>query len=572
MSYLNLIHLIIIFLLFYIYSHGRDFEDHGFFNLLGILIICSATFSLLLPLNGFIYIFRKKNYFYLFIYLLIIANLILLYYCKIQKLLECNDWSKGLNNTYIENNINKYGCQIIFPKLCYDKILKNIVDITLLTNTNCSKRNRKSKEKLLKFSKSKYIKKDTNRIGFPLTNNYPICCLGNQKTKNDINVLRNYIKNNLLDMDDEKSINFLKKENLPEIEVDFTKNPFGEMRVNVNYNKKLSRERKKLEQNSKPYSENILIIYIDSVSRANSIRKLPKTMKFFEQFMSYNKSYKNKYSSGKYHSFQFFKYHSFRGITKSNYPRIFYGNKRGRNIVRITKYLKKNGYVTGLANDFCYKDNARTFHKMKIDEVYDHQMLICDPNKNHYNTMSIRCLYGKMNFEYLSEYAKQFFVKYKYNRKFFTIISNDGHEGTLQALKYNDEIIYKFLNYLYNEQLLKNSSILLLSDHGASMPFIYSLTDFYRIEISLPMFYIIVNERKNVDYKKQFQNLYLNQQTFITGYDIYNTIVHLIYGNKYIFLKDKSKIIDSPKSPFGISLFMKINQKKRSPKIYNLFY
>ena len=35
---------------------------------------------------------------------------------------NCDDWAKGLNDTYIENDNNKYGCQIKFPKKCDYKI------------------------------------------------------------------------------------------------------------------------------------------------------------------------------------------------------------------------------------------------------------------------------------------------------------------------------------------------------------------------------------------------------------------------------------------------------------------
>ena len=78
-----------------------------------------------------------------------------------------------------------------------------------------------------------------------------------------------------------KNLNYLK----PEIEVDFSKNPFGEMIINLNFNETLSNERKKLEKFIKPYSNNIIILFIDSVSRANSIRQLKKSLKFFEKFM-----------------------------------------------------------------------------------------------------------------------------------------------------------------------------------------------------------------------------------------------------------------------------------------------
>jgi hypothetical protein len=73
----------------------------------------------------------------------------------------------------------------------------------------------------------------------------------------------------------------------PEVEVDFSDNKYGKMNINLNYNKTLSQERTLLEINSTPYSNNILILYIDSVSRVNSLRQLKKTLKFFEKFMNY---------------------------------------------------------------------------------------------------------------------------------------------------------------------------------------------------------------------------------------------------------------------------------------------
>ena len=79
------------------------------------------------------------------------------------------------------------------------------------------------------------------------------------------------------------------------------------MIINLNYNKKLSQKRKKLENHSNPYYKNILLLYLDSVSRANSIRQLKKTMKFIEQFMPYDSPFHKKFYSENYHSFQFFK-------------------------------------------------------------------------------------------------------------------------------------------------------------------------------------------------------------------------------------------------------------------------
>ena len=83
------------------------------------------------------------------------------------------------------------------------------------------------------------------------------------------------------------------------------------------------------------------------------------------------------------------------------------------------------------------------------------------------------------------------------------------------------------------------------------------------------MLYIIVNDRKNKSYEQQYKYIYENQQTFITGYDIYNTILHLLYGDNYNSFQNKSKgPFKNPTATKGESLFMKINQKLRTSKIH----
>ena len=61
-------------------------------------------------------------------------------------------------------------------------------------------------------------------------------------------------------------------------------------------------------------------------------------------------------------------------------------------------------------------------------------------------------------------------------------------------------MISDFLISLYDDNLLKDSSIILLSDHGCGLPTIYYIHEFYQIEMKLPMLYIILNDRKNLDY------------------------------------------------------------------------
>ena len=87
--------------------------------------------------------------------------------------------------------------------------------------------------------------------------------------------------------------------------------------------------------------------------------------------------------------------------------------------------------------------------------------------------------------------------------------------------------------------------------------------DFYQYEKRLPMFFLIVNDRINQTYESQYKYLHQNQQSFITAYDIYNTMIQLIYGDKYDI-----NITNGIKSINGENLFNKINSKIRSPKLY----
>ena len=556
---LHIFHVLICFYIFYSLSHGYSFEDHGLLNFIGFLSILSLIIIIGLILKGFIsltiFIYKAHN-FKKFSYVIILS----FFYYDIIDPINCSDWGKGLNDTSIENDLKIYGCQIKYPKSCPYKILKYVQDLTKFYHINCSVSHLNNKDIIFENSQSPFILNNSKKIGFPLTNKDII---GRLDGKDDT-MLTKYVLDNLFDIENNT-------QNISDYELilDFSKNDLGEYIIDLKYNNTLSKERKLLENKITPYSENIMILFIDSVSRGNSIRQLTKTLNFFEKFMPYNGGFNPEYPEEKFHSFQFFKYHSFQFHTSGNFPRLFYGNAREVDkIVLLTKYFKENGYVTNYNSDSCQKDNTRTLHNLTESEVYDHQFLLCDPNIAHFITPFIRCLHGKTDAEHLYNYANQFWRKYVNNRKFSVVILNDGHEGTLEALKYTDTIIYNYLISLFNDDLLKDTSVFLLSDHGVVMPSLYSLNDFYNLEMDLPMLYLLINDRKNISYNQQYLYIHKNQQTFITAYDIYNTINHLLYGDQYISIKNKTDSIDTPKSPFGQSLFYYIDQKQRSSRNY----
>jgi len=566
-SKFHLIHIIIIFSYFYHYSHGLDFHDHGYFNFYGGISIVFLLLLVLIPFNGFIILINKNNKIYLSIYSGFLIIIFIIYIYIANSYMNCNDWAKGLNNTYIDNNIKIHGCRIEFPKFCPYKLGKYAFDLTRWKGIECYKNTEDTKKVLLKFSESPFININTKRIGFPLVNKEPDLLSFFIEHNN---TLQKYTQKNLVDMDNIPLVEKVYKENKPELIVDYQHNPNGEIIIDLKFNKTLSEERKKLENNGIiPYAKNIIILYIDSVSRVYSNRQLKKTVKFIEQFMPYKGKNNQILKSENFHSFQFFKYHSFKGYTFENYPRIFYGNRAGNNIIRITKYFKENGYVTSYSNEECLRDITLIKNKMKFEEIGDHELILCDPNRKNANLLVKRCLYNKLTTAHLYEYGNQFWRKYNNNRRFLLIASHDGHEGTLEVLKYLDNTLFNFLSGLFNDNLMKDTTIFLLSDHGTAMPSPYYMNHFYYKERWLPMLYIICNDRKNISYNKQYQYIYKNQQILVTAYDVYNTIGNLLYGDNYEYIKNKTDLQDTPKSKYGISLFKEIKSKDRKPNKYN---
>ena len=244
LSYLHLIHFIFVLIAFYIYSHGMEFEDHGYYNFIYFFIIIILIIILLIPFNILVYIIRKKKKLInLFIYILFLILLFNFFYQFVFiKGSNCGDWGKGLNKTSIKNNNSKYSCQIQFPKKCSYKLFYFFQDYTKIMKKNCTKKKKKKlRENLIKSSNSPFITKETKRFGYPLSNKDPTCI-----QKENRKILKNHFLSNLVDMDNKQILDKYFKNKIPEVLVDFTDNTQGKIKINVDHDKNLSKARKLL--------------------------------------------------------------------------------------------------------------------------------------------------------------------------------------------------------------------------------------------------------------------------------------------------------------------------------------
>ena len=217
----HLIHIIILFIVLFLYSHGFHFHDHGFFNFFFYFIILFIITIIFIPLDCILFYYNNRILKIIIFYIFTLIGLyFFIKFILSNTLANCSDWPKGLNNTYIINNKTLYGCQIKIPNLCLFKIFSHLQDYSNLIRKKCININdgKIQKRKILKQSTSPYLSNKVKRIGYPLINKDPICFLDFSDYNN---TLKKFFFQNLVDMDDEESLNRFFKEKKPEVEIDF---------------------------------------------------------------------------------------------------------------------------------------------------------------------------------------------------------------------------------------------------------------------------------------------------------------------------------------------------------------
>lgn len=579
----QLLTIIIVYLGFFICFRGENLDGHGTYNTIFFLLCFFVGQIVILILFCFKALFKKNKTIALSIVITILLSSIIIYLVSVKDKVRCKNWEYGLNNTKLNNDESIYPCTVIIPnKNCYLNFLGPFFDLS--RKISCSKRKEEEKTKLLSIANSIYVNKKTKRIGYPITTHKDIFKLNIQN--NSANLYKQIMKN-LVDMDNKNQLDELGEKEKPEVVLDYTKNEYGEINININYDDKLSKERKELEKKTNALYDNVIFLFFDAISRKHFSRVFKKSFEFLQKFFKYEGASNEKEPSQKYHGFQFFKQQSFNEFTLGNNIPMFYGKPYYYpKVESITGEFKNKGYVTCNLNGICNKEAFYYDWQLKDDMErnyieFDHEMfaLNCDPNIFNIiyphsigigeSSVFRRCLYGKENVEYLFEYAIKFLKAYQNNRKYLRISIQNGHELTGQVSKYVDEYLYEFLNYLYENNFLKNTSLILSADHGLNILVLYKLfqSEDQDIESGNPLLIFILSDRQNKSYEEQYENIFKNQQTFITTYDVYHTLKHIINGEDFPITKknitSNDEVFNPNKHFLGTSLFNYIDQSER---------
>ena len=550
---------------------GSDLSHHGSYNRLVFYVMLFTNLFIIYIFNQLLKLLQKKHFKLILGFILVFV--ISIYSVNLQLKRNCEKWTIGLKGKKIFDTENFNSCSIVKPSSCWIELIDGLLDVSWFLQENCENFRIGERTELMKFLPRRYH--NSNKFGYPITTNFTYVP-ESYHLKFFYNLLDNFI-----DLENPNNNNLTNQysKNRPEIILEFDEmTKLGKIQINITKNEELVKERNK-KSNNDTLVKNILMIYVDSISRQHFIRKMKKTSNFIEKYIKETGTIQEEETnsdSANLLAYQFLKYHAFIYFTQPNTNPMFYGESMVHNNgTHIIKHFHDKGFITGQANNICTRelyDIEDGYIKNLNWEPFDHEniAMFCDPNyfspNNPYTpymgpySIKKRCLYGKDTFEYVLEYGEEFWKTYPNNKKFLRLAFQDAHEGTGEVARYLDDKLSDFLENFENRGWLDNTAIIFVSDHGNNMIGFYNIfnVEDFVLEKTLASLFIMLPSSVANKYQNQ---IYENEQVMITPYDIYDTLLHLIDE------KEESEYY----SRFGSSLLKRIkNSGERNCDTYKL--
>jgi len=333
-----------------------------------------------------------------------------------------------------------------------------------------------------------------------------------------------------------------------------------------------------------PFSHppNIVILFIDALSRAHVYRRLPKTVQALVEIQE----------SGNGDIYQFFKYHALGSHTGPNTipmftgavpqeddanstaipnwwkyvnasgnpfylnnsnPSGFAGNResfnstkwRPNNSSRDSFNFTKNPiwwqpydpskYVRSWIPGFCENWPETYLHENFKEGAIDHLMVMpfCHPDAfpldNPYGpfngpySIRRRCIGDRKVHTYSLQYAKEFLANYKNAGKILTVGFLEGHEGSMEIITQVDDDLGEFLRSGMGDEA-NNTFVFLVADHGNHMSPYFLWATGGKMENKLPMLFVKTPPWFKERYPTLSSNLLENQNRLFTAKDLYATL------------------------------------------------
>lgn len=304
----------------------------------------------------------------------------------------------------------------------------------------------------------------------------------------------------------------------------------------------------KSKENSNSLDLNILMLGFDSVSRMTWMRNLPKTYQYFiEELKGMTLQGYNIVGDGTPQALL----PILTGKTEIELPearRGFAGAAPVDGHPWIWKMMKEYGFVTQYGEDGA---GVGTFHYRMLgfkNQPTDHYMRHYQQKADELHSRNKPyCLGSQARHNIMFKWIEEFYSIYKNERKFSFLFHSEYTHGHSSQLQVADDDLLSFLKRLKTNNVLNNTVLILMSDHGARFQALRNTIQ-GKYEERMPYFSFSFPPWFGEKYPKYMKNFIINSQRLTSPFDIHETLRDIV---KY---KPKSTESNSR----GISLFQEI--------------
>ncbi|KAG7208798.1 hypothetical protein KM043_014991 [Ampulex compressa] len=306
----------------------------------------------------------------------------------------------------------------------------------------------------------------------------------------------------------------------------------------------------------------VLVVGLDSVSRLNFHRMMPKTVKALQdlgavEMLGYTKVADNTYPN---------LVPILSGLSEEELRENCWQDRKKPfdDCPFLWKNFSAAGYRTVFGEDAC---EMTTFNYLKPGfripptDYYLRPYCIATEHDigNTWKLNSKLCVGTRKTFDNLLQYTRKVALEFSSDPYFAFFWEASLTHDFFNYPQLGDDSYHDFIRYLSNERLLNNTALIVMSDHGIRWGE-FRQTYQGRVEDSLPFVFFVFPDWWRAKFPIAYANLRRNTRSLTTGFDLHETLVDLLKPHRLHEASIRRRASDMPKDniPRGISWFLPI--------------
>lgn len=308
----------------------------------------------------------------------------------------------------------------------------------------------------------------------------------------------------------------------------------------------------------------ILLVGIDSISKQNLNRTMPKSYEYLEKNFINLKGY-NKIAENTYPNLMAILTGQNMTQLDETCPFLTSNKNKRKDFVStcglIWKDYKCSGYITGFGEDYCslstFNFDKKGFPDPPTDYYYRPYFLAAEQLKSAGNKCNTGfCSGPESSGERVLNIAKDFSITFKDQLSFGLFWMNTFSHDSFNCPSVMDEKVLQFLSDPSFVDSLNDTIFVFFSDHGFRFG-AHRRTNSGWLEERLPFIYMRIPNKFQTNFPREYKNFLTNSLRLTTPYDFHNTLQHVLklYNTSHTSLS-------SPGCPKCHSLFEEVDEKR----------